>query len=199
VKSYRKITPDAESFLAFPVLVALSRRPMNIREISRVLLLSRDTTKRRVYELRDAGYIVKRADDNRWVQTVSLQMAGVPQPTSVPGIGMQTPPVPGEPRPQKLIKAVVPKLSPAETRFKPAHPKPATPTPVSEAAVKLAKHFDVVAWIEGKGEAGIGAVQGCEVCKKVTPLRYGSAPICVQCAKVWGRADQVTAGVEVSP
>ena len=190
VKSYRSLHRDYESFIAFPVLIALSHRAMTIREISRTLLISTDTVRRRVRELQATGYIVQRLD-RRWVQTTSLQIAGVPQPTSVPGVGIQTPPVVGTPI------EFIPAHKREEKPKPPPRPKPPKVSTL-EAAARLAAHFRVPESIEGQGEIGIGAVTECGACGQSTPLKFGGKPVCSLCARVWGRADQMAAGEEVT-
>lgn len=177
VKTYRTLHRDYESFIAFPVLIALSHRAMTIRELSQALLISTDTVKRRVRELQAAGYVVQRLD-RRWVQTTSLQIAGVPQPTSVPGVGIQTPPVAGTPI------EFIPAHKRVEKPKPPPRPKPPKVSTL-EASARLAMHFKAPTHIEGQGEIGIGAVTACGACGQDTPLKYGGS-LCAACARECG-------------
>ena len=185
---WKRLNREAENFLAFPVLVALSNRPLNARELSHALLVSRDTIYLRCRELESLGYIVQRKKDNRWVMVVQLQKGGLLEPTGVPGIHPDTPPKQGPPREVfPVVTPPVPQDAPERTRgavvgSPVAPPKPSVPGG-NVAVERQARHFNIPAMVEGEGWLSVGKLEPCSVCHAVTPIKYGTTSICASCAR----------------
>lgn len=175
--------PDAE-FLVFPALAALARRPMTIAELSRTLLISRNTARTRVLQLASEGYVIQRAD-KRWQLIAKLGLIGVPTPDGAEPVreaaDITKLPLPNEPKPKFLVnnKAV------------PAAKVPPTPTTtVSERAAVIASRFGLPQSIEGVGEVRMGTITPCKGCAKPTPYCFGEfTHLCKDCAAVWKGAD----------
>lgn len=197
---WKKLGAEAENYLAFPVLVALSRRPFSDRELCHVLQLAPDSVRRRAKQLEGLGYIVKRKVDSRWVMVVRLMAIGVPAPSGVPGVtpGVVENPVSEEVQVGKVVlepqEAAGEAQQEVEAREGVEAPSVRSESP-TDAVTRWAGHFKVPAGLEGYGALHLEAVQGCASCTSPTPLRYGSTSICAKCARVWesvGKEEEVS-------
>lgn len=166
----RKFNESVEEFLSFPVLAALSVKPMNLRDLSRHMLISRERIRKRLNHLRGLGWVVKR-DDYKWEMKVALSPNGAPTPTEVPGVSPET----HQDAPGKVFQWP-----------KPPEPKADQPVAPESPQSKLAKHFRVPQELRGLGGLMIGTVTPCHKCTKPTPIKYGSVAVCPSCSRLWG-------------
>ena len=191
--TWAKLGEDAEEFLAFPVLVALGRRPMSAKELSFVLKISQDAVRRRCDQLEKLGYIVKRASDRRWVMVVRLVAQGVPQPTGVPGINpgvAESPVVDGIPVGMVVLEPPVPPgetVREAEARAQREAAEAASRRLAPQAkAQELAERYGVPVSFPDIGTISLGGIGECVACRRSSPLKYGATRLCAKCARVWG-------------
>lgn len=177
-----QVGKEAEEFLAFPVLAALSRRPLTSRELCHVLRLGGSAVTRRTNFLEKHGFIVRRSGDQRWVMVVRLMAMGVSDPpgdTPVTGrvtlrevvLGPQEP----VGREQVEAEGSVGAEESAEGSESLIGP-----------AKKLALRFGVPEILPMKGEVTLARITPCQKCGKSTPLRYGEIRVCAGCARLWG-------------
>ena len=170
----RKLSPEIEAFLDYPIMQLLVARPSTIREISHTMLMSLSQVRRRLDSLVAKGFVVKRAD-NRWQLIVRLAVLDIPRATSLPGMGLKTPDRESflEPleAPQREQRA------PATQDAEVAIPQP------QRGNRKAAEYFGVPSYIEGVGELTVGTPAICNVCKNYTPIRYNDIPTCVVCVR----------------
>lgn len=177
---YGRSSGGAKEFVAFPVLVVLSRKPCTIGEISRTLLTSRASVSKHLKALERLGYVMKRAD-GRWVMIVRVRMEGLP----VDEAGRVTR-APGE-RMQEVALSDIPNPTRQEPLGEAREVKGrqvVDPPPVVAAAgqqLSLAQRFGVPER-NGDGELSLGPLQQCAICgKERTPLRYGTRATCKKC------------------
>lgn len=189
---WKPLGKEAEDYLAFPLLVALSRRPFSDKELAHVLQISQDSVRRRAKGLEALGYVVKRKKDSRWVMVVRLMAIGAPEPSGVPGV---TPGAAEEPIADTVTVGNVvlaPQEPPRPTQQERAEQQATAPPSrdsqgiLGAASRKWALRFSVPETLEGRGELTIGALLPCIHCTVGTPLKYGSVSVCARCARVWG-------------
>jgi hypothetical protein len=176
------------SFIGFPILAALARKPMGSKELRQTLLISRATMNRHLRILIAQNLIIKGAD-MKYHPRVILRMEHPPEVQPGP---VETMP-PGAPKGPAIVTPpqVAPETSSEDFHTVPTlanpkpEPKPYKPPKAPEGtgaqALKLSKHFRIPAEIDGQ-EVAMGAVGGCS-CGKPTPLKYGGTPVCAICAR----------------
>ena len=194
-KKLKPAKPGTESFLSFPVLVALSRKPMTRMELCRTLLVSRITITERLRELAALGYITQRWD-LRWMLTVRLVPAEVPMPTTLPGVGV-SPGLEGPAKLPSMVPQAVPGRNGKSLEAMGAHlppdvaataPRevPAFPTP----AHRVAHFYHIPVTLQGLGTVSLGAAHRCVFgCERSTPVHYGTMNVCAICAKRYERGE----------
>ncbi len=185
----KKLKREAEDFLSFPILAALSRRSMTERELGHTMLLSRCAIRNRLKALKEAGYIIK-GEGGKWTMIVRLGALTIPEATGVPGV-TPTPdevahgPAAGVP----ILEAVkAPQSPPPVPTLKEVVDTPPVATQTTlEGNMRVAAHFNVPVFLSDEGSVAVGKMCQCKLCGGKTPLKYGSSAICVRCARVWGR------------
>jgi len=154
-----RLHPQFDVFAGYPVLVALSQRPMTIRELTHALQMSMSAVRKRVLTLESAGHIVQRFIDKRWVLRHRL-VAETPQDA------LQTQ--------QEPVREVLGGDITSDTQ-----PDSAAP----EGAVRVSVAYGVPVQIKKLGWARVFTQANCVFCSKDTRLRYGSSIVCVDCAR----------------
>jgi len=162
-----RLNPAYEAFAGYPILAALSIRPLATAEVSRALVLSRSATRDRLHALEKAGHIVQRMLYRKWVLRSRL-VAEVPQ------VG-------------DAYKALQEAQEPVSDLRQLAASKAAA-IPDSEApegAQRVATIFNVPVQVKKLGWARINVETKCVACPNYSRLRYGATPVCVNCANSW--------------
>lgn len=183
---FRKWGRDADDFAAFPILAALSRRPLSTLELSRLLTTDQRNIRRNCKRLEELGWVVQRKDDVRWVMVVRLVAVGLPQPDGVPGV---TPtagkPIGAGPATSRIILEPRREAQEGPGGSAAVEPPPVAvagqPGPARPSSELVAAHFSVPLELEGVG-CRAGTLEGCKWCGARTPLKYGD-PICPRCAR----------------
>lgn len=162
-----RLNPAYEAFAGYPILAALSLRPLATAEVSRILVLSRSATRDRLKTLESAGHIVQRILDRKWVLRSRL-VAEVPQVGDA----------------YKALQEAQEPVSDLSRLTMGAIPV----TPDSEApegAQRVATLFNVPVQVKKLGWARVNVETKCIACSNHSRLRYGATPVCVNCANQW--------------
>lgn len=169
---------DELNFMAFPILAAISRKPMTSRELQHTLLISKAQMNKRLRQLKDQNLIVKR-DDKKWIPLVVLRMEAPPTPTAYPEEKVP----PGAPTGPVIAASkefhTVPRIDGPPVVGKKMGPKPKAKE--SAMAVKVATKFNVPASLQGH-EVSISTASSCG-CGRTTIMRYGPTVVCAVCAR----------------
>lgn len=156
------------------ILHALDKRPLNTKEVSQALQMSRVTATKKLKSFAEKGLIVKRHPDQKWVPKMVMWVAPVQDVADVTA---------GRPVNCTPNDKQKPDVSPPEEPPKPYTP-PRNRTKASEKAEAAATRFHIPPVVEGRGELTVGQVDLCIMCKqKTTPFRYGGKNICPRCAR----------------
>ncbi len=176
----RKVEVEVAEQLSLPIMVALTRRPMNAAEVGRTLLITAASAGERLRALERAGWVVRRASDKRWVMRVVLEPKPLPDLTQLKEARQEAEIAPEPP--------VLVRVAPT-----PAPPPKNAPERLVDAgdakSSKTAKTLNLPSYLDGAGELSVGAGARCSVCGKGTPVKYGVTAICPVCARSWRKVD----------
>jgi DNA-binding transcriptional MocR family regulator len=165
--------PESDvDFVSYPILHAISNSPMTARQLSRKLLLNRNSVYRALAKLEAQNLVVKRAKDLKWVPLCTIK---IERPTeTLRNTSQEAQEAAEEPLPN------APTLTPPPPKEKPY--KPPSDPDADPQALRVSQHFRVPARISRK-QANIGPVAACDNCQRPTPLRYGEVSLCPLCAR----------------
>lgn len=169
-------TDRDESYIDYPMLSILGKKPLTSRELQHKLLLSKKTVYKHLHKLEQMGLVVKRVD-RRWQPIVKFNIEPL-RSSSAEERGTVNPEVAGS-----SPASAATSLEPPKPEPKPYKP-PRIFKDVSEQAQKVAKHFRIPAAISGKEVSMGNGVATCTHCKmRTTPIKYGTIAICPICAR----------------
>ena len=182
---------QALDWACYPVLHAISQKPMTTGSIAKVLQSPPRIVLRRLNQLEDAGLVVRRYD-MKWIphtiiaavdaQGKVVRVVQEPSQEAISAPVASTPRAEADPRLQDALnrpteRALVRVVKPGPTGKGVIN--------ASNYAKKVSDALHVPVWITHRGEVSMatGQLAPCEQCKNATPLRYGKSPICPVCAR----------------